>query len=445
MRILLILPQDRIYRYGGPFGRMTSYAPLTLTTLAALVPEELNAHVDLIDEGVQKPDYGDKVYDVVGITCVASSSTRAYSLAEYWREKGAFVVLGGVHPTLMPEEASRYADSVVVGLAEETWPRLLRDWKNGTVQRMYRADYTKELPSPVPKRELQASNRYLPIPTITANRGCRNHCEFCSVHKMYGRNSITRPISDVIDELKSLNTKLALFLDPNLTADREYAKELFRALIPLGLRWGGPATANIVRDKELLELLVKSGCEGLLIGFESLSQSSMDNSGKSFNRVGEYKQVVKTLHDREISVLGCFVLGFDDDTLDDLKRLVEIVDDLEIDLLRYAVLTPFPGTNLFSRLEKENRILTRDWSLYDSEHVIFCPRKMHPGELQQILYDTWKRSFAIGRIAKRTARAKKNRLLTLAASIGVRYYARRLANEGTEHLAFLTNLKANRS
>lgn len=441
MRILLILPHDRIYRYRGPFKRLLVCAPLALTTLAALVPEELDAHIDIVDEGVQKPDYEGKVYDVVGITCVASSSTRAYSLTEYWQAKGAFVVLGGVHPTLMPEEAGKHADAVVVGLAEDTWPRLLRDWKAGTVKKMYCADYRKELSCPAPKRELQAKHRYLPVATVIANRSCTNHCEYCSVHRFFGRKSVTRPIPEVVDEIKHLNARGVMFYDPNLISDREYAKRLLEALIPLRLRWGGSATVDIVYDKEFLELAVKSGCEGFLFGFESFSQSSLNGSGKSFNQVSKYKEAVKIMHDHGMSVLGCFVLGFDGDTKEGLERMVQIVDDLEVDLPRYAVLTPFPGTNLFSRLEEEDRILTRDWSLYDSEHVVFRPKQMAAWELQQILHSTWKRSFSTSRIIRRVARTRKNRLLNLTASLGIRYYAHGLADEGLEHLDLLANLQ----
>lgn len=440
MRILLILARDRLYRHDGPFKRMLIYAPLMLTTLAALVPEELDAHIDVIDEGVQKPDYGDKAYDVVGISCVASSSSRAYALAKYWQAKGAFVVLGGVHPTLMPEEAGKHADAIVVGLAEEPWPQLLRDWTSGTVMKTYHADHSKEISCPAAKRELQGKRGYLPIVPVIANRSCKNCCEFCSVHRFFDRRSVPRPIPEVIDEIRCSNPRGVMFYDPNLTVDREYAQELLEALIPLKLRWGASATVDIADDKEFLELAVKSGCEMLLFGLESVSQPSLNRSGKSFNQVAKYKEAVQTVHDHGMSVLGCFVLGFDHDTKEELERTVETVDDLGIDLPRYTVLTPFPGTSLFSRLEAEDRILTRDWSLYDTQHVVFQPRHMAAWELQRILHDVWKRSFTVPRIVKRVAGTRKLKLLNLVGTVGMRFYAHGVADEGMDHLELLTNL-----
>jgi len=395
MRILLILARDRLHRHDGPFKRALIFAPLMLTTLAALVPEELDAHIDVIDEGVQKPDYEGKVYDVVGISCVASSSTRAYSLAKYWQAKGAFVVLGGMHPTLMPEEAGRHADAIVVGLAEGSWPQLLRDRTSGTVKKTYHASYSRELSCPAPKRELQGKKGYVPIAPVIANRSCNHCCEFCTVHKFFGRQSVPRPIPEVVDEIQRLSPRGVMFYDPNLTADREYTKGLLEALIPLRLRWGGAATVDIADDKEFLELAAESGCEVLMFGLESFSQPSLNGSSKSFNRVARYKDAVKTVHDHRMSVMGSFVLGFDHDSKEQLERTVETVDDLGIDWPRYTALTPFPGTGLFSRLEEESRILTRDWSLYDTQHVVFQPRHMAAWELQQILHNVWKRTFTI--------------------------------------------------
>jgi radical SAM superfamily enzyme YgiQ (UPF0313 family) len=324
----------------------------------------------------------------------------------------------------MPEEAIKHADSVVIGPGEKTWPQLLLDFKNGTTQTTYQTNYINDSSIPVPKRELQANRCYIPTPTVIANRGCRNHCEFCSVHKLYGHNPTTRPIPEVIDEIRRLNTKTILFLDPSPTSNKEYAQEFFKALIPLKIKWGGLATTDIVYDKELFQLMVKSGCEGLLLGFESLSQPSLNRSGKSFNQVDKYREVVKILHDHQIGVLGCFVLGFDDDTRESLGQMVKMVDELKIDLPRYAVLTPFPGTKLFFRLKKENRILTADWSFYDTEHVVFRPKHMHSDELQQILYDTWQKTYRFNRIVKRVMQAKKNRVLSLIANLGFYHYAR---------------------
>ncbi len=422
MKILLILPRDTIYRYRGLVSQLIGpYAPLTLVTLAALVPPELAAQIDLLDEGIQAPDsYANQHYDVVGITCVTPSANRAYELAADWRSRGAFVVLGGAHPTLMPDEAQQHADAVVVGLAEETWPQLLRDFKAGVVQKRYHLRYTGELSCPPPRRDLFPRLGYLPMPTVIANRGCQNHCFYCVVNQGDYSRSVVRPIPEVIDEIRSLRARHFMLLDPNLVANREYAKNLLQALIPLKLKWMGLAPSDLTNDRELFGLLVRSGCEGVMIGFESFSQASLDHSGKQFNQVERYKATVKTLHEHGLTVSGCFVLGFDDDTPEILARTAEIVYDLNLDFPRYALLTPFPGSRLFTRLKAEGRLLTEDWSRYDSQHVVFQPKHLSPAQLQQIFSETIKQSFSYRHIFHRAQVAPHSRFLSLMANWGLR-------------------------
>lgn len=424
MRILLILPADNLYRYGGSFIPAVSYAPLTLTTLAALVPPELRATIQIVDEGVQQVDYDSRSCDIVGITCVASSAPRAYYLANYWRARGATVLLGGAHPTLMPDEAARFADAVFIGFAEESFPRFFTDYLNGTVQRFYRHPQGAPLSVPVPRRDLLAKGRYLKVPTVIANRGCGNNCDFCSVPRLRGGGNAKRPIPEVLDEIRRTGSREILFLDPSPLSDREYARAFFEALIPLGIRWGGLATADVTADPDLFDLIVRSGCTGILIGFESLSQESLDLSGKRHNLVARYADTVRTLHSRSISVLGCFVLGYDGDTPASIAGLAAAIDRLGIDLPRYAILTPFPGTRLFDRLGEEGRILTTDWSRYDSANVVFQPAHLRPGELQQAYRDIWKKTYGFGSVLRRLARVP-NAMKVLAASTGFMYLAYR--------------------
>lgn len=421
MKILLILPRDTIYRYRGLISKVIGpYAPLTLITLAALVPQELNAQIDLLDEGIQKPDYEGKDYDVVGITCTAASANRAYELAGYWRKRGAFVVLGGAHPTLMPDEAEQYADTVIVGLAEETWPQFLHDFKIGVAQKRYHTKYTGELSSPIPRRDLYPRFGYLPMPTIIANSGCRNHCAYCVVNQSDYSRRVVRPIPEVVDEIKRLRTRRIMFLDPNLVSDREYAASLLEALIPLKLKWMAPAPSDVVYDQEIFDLMIRSGCEGILIGFESFSQASMDRSGKKFNQVNRYKETVEILHKHKMAVSGCFVLGFDEDPPDVLSCTAETVYDLNIDFPRYAILTPFPGSQLFTRFKKDGRLLTENWSFYDSQHVVFQPKHMSPAQLQQIFSDAIKQSFSYRHIFHRAQVAPHSVLLSFMANWGLR-------------------------
>ena len=284
----------------------------------------------------------------------------------------------------MADEAQQHADAVVVGLAEETWPQLLRDFKDGVAQRCYHVDYSGELSSPMPRRDLFPAIGYLPVPSIIANRGCQNRCSFCVVHQGSYSRRVVRPIPEVIDEIQSLRTHRIMFLDPNLVSNREYARNLLGTLIPMKLKWMAAAPSNVVYDRELFELMVRSGCDGVLIGFESFSQASMDQSDKRFNQVSQYKEIVDKLHAHGIAVGGCFVLGFDNDTPDILMNTAQAVYDIGVDFPRYALLTPFPGSRLFAHFKNEGRLLTEDWSFYDSQHVVFQPRHMSAAHLQEI-------------------------------------------------------------
>ena len=230
-----------------------------------------------------------------------------------------------------------------------------------------------------------------------------------------------------------MQSRRLLFLDLNLVANTAYARELFTALIPLNVRWGGLATTAIARDDELLDLAARSGCWGLLLGFESLSQSSLAETRKSFGMREDYHSVVRKLHRRGIAIMACFAFGFDHDTRDTFAETVDFVIEANIQLPRYAILTPFPGTPLFRRLEQEDRILTRDWSLYDGQHVVFRPRRMSAEELLHGTERAWKRTYHFASIAKRLRGARIQLPISIAANLGYRYYANHLHNHYDSH------------
>ncbi len=420
MKILLVLPQDTLYRYRGWLNSLIGpYAPLTLTTLAALVPEELHARVDLLDEGVQKPDHERRPdYDVVGITCVAASAPRAYELAAYWRKRGAFVVLGGFHPTMMPDDAAPHADALVLGLAEQSWPQLLRDFQAGRPQKIYRATEATVVSSPAARRDL-ATRRYLPIPSMVANRGCRNGCHYCAMHKMFKLRCVVRPVGEVIDEIRGLKSRHLLFLDPNFMADPEYARELFEAMVPLKVKWMAPTMSSVVYDTEMFDLMIRSGCEGVMIGFETLSKASLEESGKPDNQVEHYREIMRILHREQIVVLGAFVMGFDQDTREDMEQLVDIVDEMEVDLPRYAVLTPFPGTEIYYQLKQQGRIFSEDWSRYDGQHVVFRPQNVAPEELQELFFKTLWRTYETRRVLRRVKLSPHHKALIFLTNFGM--------------------------
>lgn len=425
MNILLLLPYDNTYFYKGFFTKSISYAPLTLTTLAALVPNELEASIDIVDEGVQRGDYGKKQYDIVGITCVTSSSPRAYQLAAYFRMRGSFVVLGGAHPTLMPEEALQHADSVVAGPGEIAWPRLLADFVQNKTKPLYSEPCVPAGSIPVPARNLVKNNPYINIPTIIASRGCKNSCDFCSINKLI-KPGFRRNIDDVIAEIKSMKSKNLLFLDPNITTDPEYAALLFEKMIGLNKKWAGLINIETVKNSRLLKLMVRSGCIAVLVGFESITQDNLTFSHKGTNKVGFYKEAVRILHSHQLAVLGTFVFGFDFDTKQSIYKTLEVIDEIKIDLPRFSILTPFPGTGLFDQLKKEKRIIHKNWYYYDQEHVTFLPKHMGPAELQHIVYDVWKKAYSLGNCFKRTGYPGPYGFLKLTTNLGMRRYAYKL-------------------
>jgi radical SAM superfamily enzyme YgiQ (UPF0313 family) len=230
-------------------------------------------------------------------------------------------------------------------------------------------------------------------------------------------------VADVVADIRQMRPRRLIFLDLNLIADVEYAKELFSALIPLKIKWGGLATTLMAEDDELLDLAARSGCRGILIGFESLSRDSLIETRKGFNLRQDYHAVVQRLHERSIAIMGCFVFGFDHDTPDTFAETVEFVNDAHIDLPRYAILTPFPGTPLFHRLKREGRILTEDWSLYDGQHVVYQPQQMSPDELLRRTEWAWKQTYSYRSIAKRLIGARIQLPVAIATNLGYRFYA----------------------
>lgn len=428
MKIQLLSPAGEIHRNRtGIFKTSLRYAPLTLSTLAALVPEDLDAEITLQDEGVESLNL-DFDADLVGITAITGTAPRAYEIADRLRAKGHTVVLGGVHTTLMPEEAARHADSLVLGYAEQSWPQLLRDFSCGGLKPRYWAPTGRVLAGvPIARRDLLKRDRYATVNSIEATRGCPHRCEFCVVPTAWQNTYAHRPVAEVIAELATFEKRHALFIDLSPVEDVRYAKELYRAMIPLRMRWVGLATTRIAEDDELLRLASRSGCKGLLLGFESISQATLDRTRKHFHAADGYIDVVKKLHDHGIGIQGCFIFGFDNDDESVFERTVEFVDKARIDLPRYAVLTPFPGTPLYRRLETEGRLLHKNWSLYDVEHVVFQPKQMSPERLQEGLEWSWRQSYSWGSFLRRVVGAPPSILpLWVSLNLGYRYYARHL-------------------
>jgi radical SAM superfamily enzyme YgiQ (UPF0313 family) len=337
------------------------------------------------------------------------------------------VVLGGPHVTLVPDEAQQHADSIVVGYAEQEWPRLLRDFAAGRLQTRYVQGPDFDLrQSPLPDRSVLPARRFLTADVFEATRGCVHDCAFCVVPAAWGRRPWQKPVEQVVEDLRRRRARRAIFVDLNLIADKSYAAQLFEALIPLKLQWYGLSTTLICDDPPLLELAAASGCRGLLMGLESVSTPSLSEAGKRFNDPGDYPRVVSRLHRHGIALQACFVFGLDQDTPDTFLETARRAVRWGIDLPRFAIATPFPGTRLYQQLEAEDRILHRDWQWYDGQHVVFQPARMSGEQLQRGTESAWKYTYTWGNIARRLRQTPAAWHLALATNIGYRYYAHRL-------------------
>ena len=402
IRIALLSPKGPLYRHrGGIFRKSLRYAPLTLPTLVSLIPPEIEHQVQIADEGIETiPE--DLSADLVGLTVITGTAVRAYELADRFRARGASVVLGGPHVTLVPEDARPHADAIVVGYAEESWPELLRDFVRGTMRPRYDQRPDLSLAGlPAVRRDLVPKERYITTHVFEATRGCIHACDFCVVPAAWGRKPLQKPVEEVADEIRRTGARKAIFIDLNIIADREHAARLFEALLPLGIQWFGLATSLLASDRPLLELCARSGCRGLLIGLESIDAENLRDVHKAFNAPGRYKEIIVRFHEHGIAIQGAFVFGMDHDTPDVFLKTARFAVEAKIDLPRFAVLTPFPGTALYRRLEEEGRILTRNWELYDAQHVVFQPARMTVEQLQRGTQEAWRHAYAYGSIARR--------------------------------------------
>lgn len=424
LRIALISPKGPLYRRrGGIFKQSLRYMPLTFPTLASLVPPELDASVQCYDEGIEDiPEHIDA--DLIGMTVITGTAPRAYELAAHFRRQGKTVVLGGPHVTLIPDDAQPHADAIVTGYAEESWPALLRDYLTGKLQPRYTQAADLKLEGyPLPDRSILPRFKYLTPHVFEATRSCIHACEFCVAPSAWGRKPLQKPVDEIVADMRRMGTKRAIFVDLNLISNKAYARELFQALKPLGIQWYGLSTTRLCDDVELLDLVAESGCRGLLMGLESIYPGNLKGLRKGFNKPDEYRRVVNMLHERRIALQGCFVFGLDEDTPEVFLETAELAVDIGIDLPRFAIATPFPGTPLYHRLEAENRIIDRNWEHYDGQHVVFQPKGMSVSELQHGLVDAWKHAYGWRGIARRMRHTAAPWYVAALTNMGYRHYA----------------------
>ncbi len=403
---------------------------LSLTTLAGLTPSEIEVVIE--DENVQEINFDDSP-DLVAISIMTPLANRGYEIADEFRRRSVPVVMGGFHATWMAEEAGAHADAVVLGEAEEVWPRVIADFRARSLRKTYRANgYCEWRGFPLPRRDLLKKGGYFFTNTMQISRGCPFRCDFCSVTSFYGHTYRLRPLEEVRREVEVLLRKndFIFFVDDNIIGNPEYASDLFGVLKEFRVKWVSHASLTIAENDDLLRRAAESGCHGLFIGFESLSQETLHSHRKTANRVERYKEQIAKIHDRGIGIEGSFIFGSDGDDPSVFRRVVDFCGETKIDAAVFAILTPFPGTRIYERFAREDRILSRDWSLYDMEHVVFRPRGMTVEELQQGHVWANRRFYSYPSMLRRLWPLRRSHQIFLPANWGMRRAWKKLDRYG---------------
>lgn len=403
-RVTIIHPC--VGRHVGMRGYIRTWLmePLPAATVAALLPDDVERR--FYDDRLEPIPFAEPT-DLVLISVETYTARRAYQIASDYRRRGVPVVMGGFHAALCPEEVGRYADSVVVGEAEAQLPTVIDDWRHGRGKRIYRALNRPSLVRVRPDRTILAGKKYLPISLVETARGCRFRCEFCAITTVFKATQNRRPIDLVLDELRAAKRpgRLIFLIDDNVVSDIAAAKELFRAMAPLGLRWVGQASSDVARDDEALALMKASGCVGVLVGFESLEADDLKKMNKGFNLQGGGPPVAMANFRRHgLRIYGTFVIGYDHDTEAAVQRRVAFARDEGMFIAAFNHLTPFPGTPLYKRLEQEGRLTSPAWWLdpaYRYNDVPYRPAGMSAEEIRRLCLEARRSFYSWSSIAQR--------------------------------------------
>jgi radical SAM superfamily enzyme YgiQ (UPF0313 family) len=403
MRVTLIHPCIG-RKAGQPYIRLWQMEPLPPAVIAGLTPPEVS--IRFYDDRMEPIPF-DEPTDLVAISVETYTAKRAYQIASEYRRRNVPVVMGGFHATLCPDEVSQYADAVVVGEAEQVWGQVLADAERGALQTVYRAAGRPSLAQLRPDRSIYQGKNYLPIGLVEAGRGCHFKCDFCAVQTVFGQSQTRRPAGDILSELAGLRGKpLIFFVDDNITSNMQEAKAFFRELARLKIRWVSQASINAAHDEEFLQLIKASGCEGVLIGFESLNPANLKKMNKGFNTMkGGYETALANLRRHNIRLYITFVFGYDEDTEASFGETVAFALKHKFYIAAFNHLTPFPGTPLYRRLEAEGRLLYDRWWLderYKYNMIPFQPARMTPERLQAGCVSARAEFYGLGNIWRRS-------------------------------------------
>lgn len=427
--LLLITPENtEINRYRA--HQFNNFTQLTMPYLAGFVPSSFQ--ITLIDEYSQSIPF--KRFDLVAITVNTPNAPHVYQIAEKFQNLGSWVALGGPHVTLLPKEAMEYADTIFIGEAEETWPFFLKKFLKGKQKEIYECEKPPNLKGlPLPRRDLIVGHKFT-SGAVFASRGCPHNCSYCCLKKIYCQQFRTRPVEEVIEDIKSISNRHFVFWDDNFFADSKYAKKLLRALEPLKKKWAAQVTAQSCKDAELLYLARKAGCLYLFLGLESFSIEGLKDANKNFNRVDQYSEIVKLIHVYGISVQAGVVFGFDSDTRDVFNKALEFCELLGIDGVTASILTPFPGTGLYDKLKKEGRLLPVDWSHYNGKtKVSFEPKQLTCSELLEGYHSFRVKFYSWRSIVRRLFKSRVNVVYNLAVNAGYKKACRKFLGSEVAH------------
>ncbi|HIJ94771.1 MAG TPA: radical SAM protein [Desulfuromonadales bacterium] len=409
-RLLLIYPAT--HKLG--WVKYFQLPSLSLQQVAAVTPAHWQ--VTLVDESQDSIPDG-RGYDLVGITAMTHQAMRAYEIADQFRRNGVPVIMGGMHPTVMPEEALTHADAVVIGEAEPILGQLLKDFLGGRLQKIYRAPIAQDdrLDIPRPRREILSGKRYLTTQTVQASRGCPYDCDFCTVTHYFGNRFRYREAADILAEIRSFPRKLVIFLDDNLLGDPAKARPILEGMAEMGIRWGSQTSLRFAEDRELLKLVARSGCIGLFVGIESVtgnySQLSK-SSGKS-----PQAELMKRVRGAGIILETSLIFGFDDHDQSIFEKTLRFVEECVPSVPTFNILTPYPGTKLFQQYLQEGRLLHQDWSRYNHSEVVFKPLLMTPEQLYRGWLEARKTAYTIPSILSRVWNNPGRRFTNLAYNL----------------------------